>query len=79
MHLSDSHEEKQNVSGVQMKYYTIDQAVKRAYKNNEAFMIDNNMGFSRGIYNCVRMYFGCKPKRYYFTRKEKYDMKKVSI
>lgn len=54
-----------------MKYYTIDQAVKKAYENKEAFMKDINMSFSRGLYNCVRGLFGYKPKMYYFVERDK--------
>jgi hypothetical protein len=62
------------------KYYTIDQAIeKAAYKNNELFSKENNelfkrdtnLSFCRGLYNLTRMYFGLKPKIYYFRKEEK--------
>jgi hypothetical protein len=51
------------------KYYTLDSAVKRSYKNKESFNRDNNTSFVRDLLNLGCMYFGLQPKFYYFDRK----------
>lgn len=51
-----------------MKYYTIDQAVKRSYQTQEIFTKADVTEFYRGIKNLARIYVGLKPKVYYFER-----------
>lgn len=52
----------------EMKYYTLDQAVKKAYIEGTSFDRDRNLSFTRGMYNLARGLIGLKPKIYWFER-----------
>lgn len=51
------------------KYYTLEQATKKAYKTKESFNRDNNTSFVRDSLNLMRMFFCYQPKFYYFDNK----------
>lgn len=51
------------------KYYTLEAATERAYKNREGFVRDNDAPFCRDLLNLTRMYFGLQPKIYVFEKK----------
>ena len=50
------------------RYYTLEKAVERSYKNKESFNRDNNTSFVRDSLNVMRLFFGLQPKFYYFDR-----------
>lgn len=54
-----------------MKYYTLPQASKKATELQEMFKRDNDPPAYRSILNVIRMYFGMRPKVFYFDKKDK--------
>ena len=61
-----------------MKYYTLNEAVQKAYKERKTFKRDPVQGFYRGLYNGARMFFGYASKEYYFE-KDKKDFIKLDL
>jgi hypothetical protein len=62
-----------------MRYYTKEQASKKATKENDFFNRDNNPPFYRSLMNIVRMHFGLEPKLFYFEPKHEIHIKRVGV
>jgi hypothetical protein len=63
------------------RYYTLESATEKAYKEQKCFQRDNNTSFVRDSLNLARMFFGYEPKFYYFDKplrdkeRERYEQK----
>lgn len=55
-----------------MKYYTIDQAIEKSYREGRAFERAENPSFIRDMLNLTRLYFGYRPKVYTFPKERQY-------
>jgi hypothetical protein len=53
------------------KYYTLNQAVDKAYKERKMFKREPVQNCTQGLYNALRLFFGYAKKEYYFE-KDKY-------
>jgi hypothetical protein len=49
------------------KYYTIDKITSKAYKENRIFELEHKPSDCLNYKNTIRMFFGLKPKLYYFV------------